>query len=77
MRSIALSKTFSALSLCRRPSKRPAGVLSPVRGPYSWGKELLFVAPVAAELGNNSSSVGNYDWVCHNGVIRTTVAQSD
>ena len=73
MRSIALSETSPALSLCRRPSKWPAGVLSPVQGPHSW---LLSVAPVAVRL-NNSSSVGNHAWVCHKGVIRTTVAWSD
>ena len=48
----AKGKVDSSIWNFFRPSKRPAGVLSLVLGPHSWGKELLSVAPVAAGMGS-------------------------
>ena len=52
MRSISLSEIYSALNLCRRPSRRPVVVLCLASDPHSWGRELLFDVLVAIGLGN-------------------------
>ena len=78
MRSIALSEIFSALNLCRRPSRRAVVVLSLASDPHSWGRELLFDVFVAVGLGNllaDPAMLGTM--LGYATVIRTSVALSD